>query len=195
MSDLSCACQTRWHHQRWASLREHVASDIQRFLTKSAQNIALGDSAKRRLSAWLTPELQCLTLHRIAHWLHVNRWRRLALACARLNFLLYKVSLTPRSCIGPGCRLSHPAAVVFDGIAGRDLTIFGVAICRPSVSAQSALPVLGDAVTLGAHSVILGPLTIGNSVRVSPSAVLRKDVPHRTLVVSHALHVTLRPSA
>ena len=180
-----------WQHQRWAALRRDLAADVARYLNKSAENVALGQSAKRRLSALLTPELQCLVLHRGAHWLHCRGWCRLATGVARLNTLLYKVHLPAHSCVGPGCRLSHPAGVVFHGCAGSGLTLFGMAVCcsdEHSLDGALALaPQLGDGVTLGAHAVVLGAVTLASGTQVGPFVRLAQDVPAGRRVVARAM--------
>lgn len=100
-------CTAYGHHKLsavWASLSE----DIVRYLNKSPENQAAGDNFKTRVSALLTPQLLCLVLYRVSHYLHVTGWRRSGVAVARFNFLVHKVSITPQSCIGPGV-LSGPS--------------------------------------------------------------------------------------
>jgi serine acetyltransferase len=187
-----------WQHQRLAALRRDLDADIRRYLTKSAENLALGQSRKRRLSALLTPELQCLLLHRLAHWLHCNGWRRLATGTARLNTALYKVHLPPHSCIGPGLRLSHPAGVVFHGCAGSGLTLFGMAVCcadTPQLDgALDRAPQLGDDVTLGAHAVVIGPVQVATGTQVGPFVRLADDVPPGMRVVARAMRQRVAPA-
>lgn len=180
-----------WQHRHWAALRRDLAADIERYLSKSAQNLALGRSRKRRWSAFLTPELQCLALHRLAHWLHCNAWQRLAGSVALVNTLLHKVQMPASACIGPGCRLSHPAGVVFDGSAGRGLTLFGMAVCCPNeqhlAPQPQHCPQLGDDVTLGAHAVVMGPVQLGHRIQVGPFARVVGNVPDDTNVVARAM--------
>lgn len=191
-------CLAHRHHKLsgiWGSLSE----DILRYLTKSPANLALGDNFKSRLSAFLTPELLCVFLYRVAHCLYVNGWRRLAVLVTRLNFLVHKVSITPQSCIGPGLRLPHPAAVTFHGRAGRGLTLYSLAICCPRDpfldGPVEAGPRLGDRVAVGAHAVLLGPISVGDDTKIAFSIRLDRDTPPGVLVISKSLRLTQRPTA
>ncbi len=186
----------RWQHRKVSSAWRDLSADIDRYLTKSPENVLLGNTFKRRMSAFLTPELLCLLLHRTAHWLHCVGWRRSAWAVSRLNNVLHKVHLPPHSCIGPGCRLSHPAGVVFHGSAGRGLTLFGLAICCAREDALDAglerAPQLGDDVTLGTHAVLMGAITVGSQTQVSPFACVSQHIPAHTVVASHAMRTRHR---
>ena len=182
-------CHARWQHARWTSLRRDVAADVQRYLTKSPENIALGSGRKRQLSALLTPELQCLLLHRLAHWLHAAGWPRLGLAVACGNAVLYKVKLSPQSCIGPGCRLSHPPGVTFHGRAGSGLTLFSCAVvCASNGAADGKLepaPRLGDGVTLGAHSAVMGPVSVGDACQIAYLTLVTADLAPGSTVIGY----------
>jgi len=187
-------CQS-WDHHLWASVRAGVAADIHRYLTRSEEESARGQGFVRRLSAWLTPELMCLSLYRVSHFFHVRGWIVLGRLLSSLNFLLHKARLPAASCIGPGCRLSHPVGVVFEGSAGSDLTLFSYTICMMASQNGSqayGAPRIGNQVTLGAGAVLSGDITIGDVVRVSPGAVICSDIPNNTTLVSYKLFTSLR---
>jgi len=187
-------------HNRFATIWSSLSEDILRYLNKSPENQAAGDTFKTRLGAFLTPQLLCLLLYRIAHYLYVKGWRRLAVGISRLNCLVHKVTIPPQSCIGPGCFLPHPAGVTFCGTAGHGLTLYSLAVCCPrdaflSGPAENA-PRLKDRVTVGAHAVLLGPITVGDDTKVAFSLRLDCDTPPGVLVISKALRVTMQsPSA
>jgi serine acetyltransferase len=178
----------------WAN----VSEDIFRYLTKSPDNLAGGDDLLHRVSAFFTPELMCLFLHRISHYLWGNSHRRLAVAMSRLNCIVHKVSITPQSCIGPGCRLSHPPGVTFHGRAGRGLTLFSLAVCcaeepRFGEPVETG-PRIGDRVTIGAHAVLIGPVMVGDDTRLSLGAWVNRDTPARVNVISNAFYKRPRPN-
>lgn len=192
-----CANRCRaWEHDRLRGVKRALAQDILRYLNKSPENRAAGDNLKSRLGATLTPQLLCLILYRLAHFLYVNGWVGGATLLSRFNFLVHKVSITPQSCIGPGLHLPHPAGVAFNGVAGEGLTLYSLAVCcayDPLLDAAAeAGAQLGDRVTLGAHAVLLGRVTVGDDTRVAYSIRLDRDAPARTLVVSSALRVKAR---
>lgn len=181
-------------HRYWKSVRIGIKEDILRYLTRSEEEAARGLGLVRKMSAWLTPELMCLSLYRISHYFHVNGWIALGRFLSSLNFVLHKVRLPAASCIGPGCRLSHPAGVVFEGRAGKNLTIFSYAVCMVGKTANgfdSAIPTIGDSVTLGGHAVLIGDISLGDSAQISPGAVVYSNIPENTILASHKIHTSM----
>lgn len=182
-------------HGNLAGLRSNLSQDLARYLTKSPANVARGDTFWSRLSALLTPDLLCLLLYRFSHYFYVIRWRRLAVGISRLNSLVYRVTITPQSCIAAGCRLPHPSNVTFHGRAGSGLTLYSLAICCPKEPVLD-IPVtrgpnLGDRVTVGAHAVVMGPVRLGDDTKVAFTVWVDRDVPARSLVVSAVLRQTM----
>ena len=166
----------------------------------SPENIALGDSFKRRLSAWSRPELQSLTIHRLSHYLYTKRLRWFGRLLSMINRLLHRVNISPQSVIGPGCRFPHPAGVSFHCRAGRGLTIYSMASCCTDSGFNDGPlelgPTLGDNVTLGGHATIVGPVCIGSGVTVAFNTVVSAsdaiEIPNGKLVFSAANHMRVR---
>ncbi|MBK6659220.1 MAG: hypothetical protein IPG43_14180 [Proteobacteria bacterium] len=65
--------------------------------------------------------------------------------------------------------------MVFEGSAGRELTLFSYAVCRRPVVGARHAPRLGNRVTVGGHAVLCGAITVGDDVRISQCAVVRRD--------------------
>jgi serine O-acetyltransferase len=192
---LSAECLAR-KHDRFSTLRSNVSEDIARFLTKSSHDLARGDTWKTRWSAFLTPEVFPVFWYRVAHYLNVTGWPRLAIFVTRINSLLHKVYITPQSCIGPGFRLPHPAGVTFHGKAGRGLTIYSLGICCAGTDEwggpRETGPALGEYVTIGAHAVVQGNVAVGDSTIVAYAARLDRDAPGGILVSSGSLRASIR---
>jgi serine O-acetyltransferase len=187
---VATECRAYQHH-KLRGIWSNTGKDILRFLTKSPENRAAGDGLKTRLSAFLRPELQCLFLYRVAHYLHVRGWWRAAIVLTRINFLVHKANITPESCIGPAARVPHPAGLTFCGRAGRGVTIFALSTCCPSgpfgENSAHEGPVLGDDVMVGGHSVVVGPLQIADSTKISFGVRLARDTPRGVLVVARTM--------
>jgi serine O-acetyltransferase len=180
-------CRARGH-RRLLAVRRILSEDIRRYLTKSPENIAAGDTFKTRLGAFLTPQIQATLLHRVAHCLHAKGWRRLARIVSGLNLAIHKVNISPRSCIGPGMHLPHPCGVTFDGTAGPGLTIYSLGTCGPRVGTDDASPPrLGAGVTVGGHAAVVGPVTVGDGVTIGPKVCLDEDAPAEVTVVSRGM--------
>ena len=126
----------------------------------------------RRVSLFFTPPIICCVLYRISHTLHRRGRRSLAQSVARFNYLLGKVAIAPGSEIGPGLYLPHTVGVVFQGHAGRGLTLFARAAVMPGVmrdwcgEVPDDAPRLGDDVTVGVASLVRGPLTVASGTLV-----------------------------
>ncbi len=181
----SASCH-RWRHAEFRSVGANLSADILRFLNKSPENQASGDTLKSRLSALLTPQLLCLLVYRISHYLQVNGWRRLAVALSRFNMIAHKLNLPADSCIGPGCFLPHPAGVTFYGSAGRGLTLYSLAVCIPGLAPPYGVVRLADEVTVGAHSSLAGAMEVGDRTKISFAVPLRRDTPGGVIVITPA---------
>ncbi len=193
-NDIS-SCKFFRHH-RWSGTWSNVLEDIDRYLCKSPENIARGKHLKYKISAFFTPEILCLFFYRMSHFFMVNRWPRLAWLVMRFNQLIHKVNITPQSCIGPGCRLPHPPGVVFHGRAGEGVTLFSLSICCANENSLDGPvedgPSLGNRVQVGAHSVLMGPICVGNDCKIYPQVVLKKDAPDAAIVAPKKLQYTCR---
>jgi serine O-acetyltransferase len=192
MNDESqCA---RYEHHKFASVNAAIREDMTRFVTFTPDY-----RPARTLKTWVSVFFQwkilCLFIYRIGHYLHVRRWKKLARFVARLNLFITKANIPSQSCIGPGCFLGHCVGTSFYGMAGRNLTIFSLAICCPREDSFGdpavQFPRLGDSVTLGAHAVVLGAITIGDNVKFAPGTVITVDCPSNTVVASTRSRPTL----
>ena len=184
-------------HHTLSAIRTSLSEDMIRYLNRGQENGTSREDCKHLLSAFLTPAVLCLLFHRAAHYLYVNGWRRLAWSVSRLNFLFHKVSITPQSCIGPGCLVPHPAAVSFHGRAGRELSLYSLAVCCPQEDSLEGPvetgPWLGDRVTVAAHAVLLGPITVGRDTKIALGVRLDRNAPPGVLVISRLLRQARRP--
>ena len=107
------------------------------------------------------------------------------------------IELRFKTRVGPRLRLFHgQALVVNEGtVLGADVTL------RPSTTigsktladgTQSACPILGDGVDVGANVVIVGAVRIGDGAVIGAGSVVVKDVPPGTVVAGNPARV-IRP--
>jgi putative colanic acid biosynthesis acetyltransferase WcaB len=146
-----------------------------------------------------------MVLFRVAHWL---RYGPAVLWPVRVLYgVLYRlgvewvlgIELPWKTRIGPGLRIDHGhCLVVHDGtVLGRDCwlrhcTTLGVKIARDGT--LSGAPTLGDRVSVGAHSVVLGPIHIGDDAVIGSGSVVVKDVPAGVVVAGNPAQI-LRSAA
>ncbi len=105
-----------------------------------------------------------------------------------LNIVLFGLEVTPRCEIGPGIFFPHPSGTVIGAWRiGQNATILqGVTLGaqRMDLHFDSTLrPEVGDNVTLGAGSKILGGIRIGDNVTVGANAVVVDSVEANCTVV------------
>jgi serine O-acetyltransferase len=109
------------------------------------------------------------------------------------NAFTHKISITPDSCIGPGCLVPHPVGVSFCGRAGSDLTLYSLAVCGTFESSLggplASAPRLGDRVTIGGRAAVLGPMRLGHDVRTLAVRVV-DDVPEGYSVTCRVVRPT-----
>ncbi|MBK8500211.1 MAG: serine acetyltransferase [Flavobacteriales bacterium] len=121
-------------------------------------------------------------------------------------FIMYRVGvewflgieLPWKTRIGPSFRVDHgQALVVNDGtVFGADCTVRNsttIGNKRLKDGTYSRAPRFGDRVDIGANSIIIGPVTIGDDVAIGAGAVVLKDVPANSLAVGNPARIIPRP--
>lgn len=126
-------------------------------------------------------------LHRIAHAL-VGRWttRWLGKLVYWFNRLVTSSDIDPRCVLASGVQIPHGTGVVIGEMArvGEDTVIMpGVVIGAIDWSSKVRHPQIGCRVLIGAGAKVLGPLTVGDDVRIGANAVVLSDIPARATVV------------
>ena len=167
-------------HCSWVQTRADIRADIERYLDELGRYQPRPTGRKARLSALLMNPVLAAFVHRLAHWQHARGRPRLARAIAGLNRLLFRLTITPDSCIGGGLFIPHLGGTLFSGTAGRRLTLYANTLCAPDGPAwqpgRAHAPVLGDDVMVGGHAAVIGPVTVGSSVRVATKLQAQADI-------------------
>lgn len=152
-------------------------------------------------SLWLHPSYICVLLHRLSHHFHRAGRRHLARLFWHANVLITGADISPPADIGEGFVVMSPAGVAVSGKAGRNLTLMpltglgGEVGRREDIGAGPGLPVLGDDVVIEPYSGVLGPVRVGNRVRIGAHVVLTRDVPDDTIAEAHRPKLVRRRSA
>jgi serine O-acetyltransferase len=125
--------------------------------------------------------------------------RSFSLMAYRWNTIVNGCELHSGARIGPGLHLPHPNGVVFGAItAGRGLTVqqnvtIGLRDTKVDYDDPANFPVLGDEVFVGSGAAILGPIKIGDGVRVGANAVVLHDITPGSLAVGNPAQIRPRP--
>jgi serine O-acetyltransferase len=194
MIDYEARCASHQHH-KWAGVRAAIREDIFRFATFSPE-YRPDLSFATRLSIFLKPSILCLFWYRTSHYLHLQRWKRLAGLVSKFNQTVHKANIPPQSCIGPGCFIGHCPGLTFHGSAGRNLTMLSLAICCPREDGFGGLategPRMGDNVLVGAHAVVIGPVNVGDEVKVATNTFLNIDCPSNRIACCAKIRHSVR---
>jgi len=184
-------CLKGCSHGSIRSTLHDFGQDIQAYMDDLSRHRGGQTGFMKRLSAVLTLPMCAVLLYRISHYLEANGLRLPALVFCWLNILINRMTVNPASCIGPGLLVPHPVGVVFNGRAGSRLTLFANSLCagRGPVLAEppESGPVIGDRVMVSGLAGIIGPIVVGDGVRLSHRAQLMTDAPNGALVVGHEI--------
>lgn len=126
------------------------------------------------------PGVHAVLLHRISHRLWLANWKFAARFLAAFGRWLTNVDIHPGAVIGRRFFIDHGAGVVIGETAevGNDVTLYhGVTLGGTTWNKEKRHPTLGNNVLVGAGAKILGPITLGDKVRVGANSVVIKDVP------------------
>jgi serine O-acetyltransferase len=142
--------------------------------------------------AFLYPGPRALLFYNVGHFLYEKKYYFLARLCSEVGRFLTGIEIHPGAKIGKRLVIDHGMGVVIGETSeiGDDCIIFhGVTLGGVHFHHNKRHPTIGNRVLLGAHSVLLGPISVGDQVQVGAQAVVTKDVPplHRVTGVNEAV--------
>ena len=132
------------------------------------------------------PGVHAVASHRVAHKFWVWRLKWLARVVSQLSRWLTGIEIHPGARIGKRFFIDHGMGVVIGETAeiGDDCTLYhGVTLGGTSWEKEKRHPTLGNNVVIGAGAKVLGPILIGNDVRIGSNSVVMKDIPDGATVV------------
>lgn len=146
------------------------------------------DPAARNTFEVLTtyPGLHAILFYRLTHWLWSKGLKWLARFISGLARWFTGVEIHPAAKIGERFFIDHGMGVVIGETAeiGDDCTLYhGVTLGGTSANEGKRHPTLADRVVVGAGAKVLGPINIGNDVRIGSNAVVLKSVTEDRTVV------------
>jgi serine O-acetyltransferase len=142
----------------------------------------------------LTPSYVCVALYRYSRLCYMRGWRRAARLVWQVNVFLTGADLSPLSDVGEGLLIVHPHAVTLIGSAGRNLSIegqggLGGGMAMDDVGAGPGVPLLGDDVRMERGAMVLGPVRIGDGVRIGAGCTVVHDIAGGSEVAPHRVRV------
>lgn len=140
----------------------------------------------------LYPGLHAVWMHRIANKLWRLRLKWLARLLSNIARWFTGIEIHPGATIGKRFFIDHGTGVVIGETAeiGDDCTLYhGVTLGGTTWNAGKRHPTLGNRVVIGAGAKVLGPITLGDDVKVGSNSVVVKNVAAGDTVVGIPAHV------
>lgn len=127
-----------------------------------------------------------LVFYRIAHFFYHYKLFFIARLISQIGRFFTGIEIHPGAKIGKRLFIDHGMGIVIGQTAtiGDDCTIYhGATLGGTGKDKLKRHPDLGDNVLVGCGAKVLGPIHIGNNVKIGANAVVLKDVPDNTTIV------------
>lgn len=155
---------------------------------EDAKNIIKKDPAARNILEViiLYPGFHILVFHRFAHFLYKCKLLFLARFISQIGRFFTGIEIHPGAKIGRRLFIDHGMGIVIGEttIIGNDCTIYhNSTLGGTGKDKYKRHPDLGNNVMVGAGSKVLGPIKIGNYVKIGANATVLTNIPDNTTVV------------
>ena len=152
------------------------------------------DPAAKNIEFLLYPGFHAILIHRLIHPLYKVGLPFLPRLVSQISRLLTGVEIHPGAKIGPGFFIDHGAGIVIGETAeiGTDCVIFhNVTLGGTGHHMRKRHPTIGNNVLIGTGAILLGPLKVGNNVRIGANTFLYMvDIPDNCTVVGTPGYIT-----
>ncbi len=131
------------------------------------------------------PGFHALLIQRLNHYIWNHGFKWMARFIAHFSRWITGIEIHPGAKIGKRFFIDHGMGVVIGetAVIGDDCTLYhGVTLGGTSWKKGKRHPTLGNGVVIGAGAKILGPIEIGENVRVGSNAVVVKSIPAHATV-------------
>ena len=146
------------------------------------------DPAARGLQPVLYPGLHAIFVHRyISHTLYKLQLLFLARLVSQIMRFLTGIEIHPGAKIGKGIFIDHGIGIVIGETAemGKDCVLYhNVTLGGTGKHNGKRHPTIGNNVTIGTAATLLGPISVGDNVKIgAESVIIMHDVPSNCTVV------------
>jgi serine O-acetyltransferase len=134
----------------------------------------------------LYPSIQAVISHRLAHIFYKKKMYFTARLLSQITRFTTGIEIHPGAQIGKGLFIDHGMGVVIGETAeiGDNVTIYhGATLGGTGKDIGKRHPTVGNNVMIGSGAKLLGPINIGNNVKVGANTVVLIDVPDNSTCV------------
>lgn len=168
-------------------IKEHLESILDSF-GSDVRTAFQKDPAARSLVEVLTsyPGTQAILLHRVAHFFWEIGLPFVPRYLSHIARQITGIEIHPGAEIGKDFFIDHGSGTVIGETAeiGDNVTIYqNVTLGGTSLDQVKRHPTVGNNVVIGTGAKVLGPVKIGDNVRIGANSVVTKDVPDNSVVV------------
>ncbi len=124
--------------------------------------------------------------YRIAHWLHIHKFRFVARWISQATKFATGIEIHPGATIGRRLVIDHGTGIVIGETAeiGDDCLLYqGVTLGGTGKDVGKRHPTLGNNVMVGSGAKVLGPFKVGDNARIAANSVVLREVPENATVV------------
>ena len=160
--------------------------------------LARDPATKSKLEAILCSSgLHAIVFHRFNHWLWQNNFKLTARFLSQISRFLTGIEIHPGARIGKAFFIDHGMGVVIgetteigDNVTlYHDVTLGGTTVFDEHGKVTTKRhPTIGNNVIIGSGAQVLGPIVIGDNVKIGSNAIVTKDVAPNTTVIGMAAH-------
>ena len=160
--------------------------------------LARDPATKSKLEAILCSSgFHAVVFHRFNHWLWQNNFKLTARFLSQVSRFLTGVEIHPGARIGKAFFIDHGMGVVIgetteigDNVTlYHDVTLGGTTVFDEHGKVTTKRhPTIGNNVIIGSGAQVLGPIVIGDNVKIGSNAIVTKDVASNTTVIGMAAH-------
>ncbi len=156
------------------------------------------DPAAKNFEFLLYPGFQAILFHRFIHWLWNLGAPFLPRLLSQISRFLTGLEIHPGASIGKGFFVDHGAGLVIGETAeiGDNCVMFhNVTLGGTGKHKGKRHPTLGNNVLVGTGAIILGPVTIGDNVKIGANSfIFMRDVPSGCTVAGSPARIVKRNS-